>query len=78
MSARDRFSWSLAWLATLGTALASSDVMPRLLQERWLEPYRLKTLPVLVVWLATQGELWRQNVSAPFQAPPAGGAAPAR
>ena len=46
-------------LFVIGTTLSSSDVMPESLQEGFFEPYRLKTVPVLAVWVLTQIELWR-------------------
>lgn len=45
----------------IGTTLSSSDVMPEALQEGFFEPYRFKTVPVLVVWALTQVELWRSG-----------------
>ena len=43
----------------VGTTLSSSDVMPEALQEGFFEPYRIKVVPVLFVWVLTQVELWR-------------------
>lgn len=70
VSARDRFTWSALAIVIVGTVLSSSDAMPERLQEQWFEPYRLKTLPVLLVWVLTQRALWRRNL-----APPVTGAA---
>jgi hypothetical protein len=68
-SRRDRFAWIVLGIVIVGTVLSASDAMPELLQQRIFVPYKLKTLPVLLVWLLTQAELWRRNVSAPFDAP---------
>jgi hypothetical protein len=69
ISARDRAAWWILVVVVVGTILSSSDAMPDLLQRRLFEPYRLKTLPIMVVWILTQVQLWRRSVSAPFQAP---------
>lgn len=71
---RGRLSWSLLALVLVGTVLASSDVMPEVLQEGFFEPYRVKTLPVLAVWIVTQAELWRYRIAS--ARPPAPGSAP--
>lgn len=76
VSARDRRAWTLLAIVIVGTVLSASDAMPAVLQERFFEPYRLKTLPVLMIWVVTQMELWRQTASAPRPAPESGFAAP--
>ena len=52
-------TWVILGLVVVGTVLSSSDAMPEVLQEGVFEPYRLKTLPVLLVWILTQVEMWR-------------------
>jgi hypothetical protein len=82
VSARDRLAWGAFALFVVGTVLSASDAMPEALQEQVFEPYRFKTIPVLVVWILTQSALWRessaprQSESVPLPAPesaPAGG-----
>ncbi|MGH7678981.1 MAG: glycosyltransferase 87 family protein, partial [Gemmatimonadaceae bacterium] len=63
VSARDRLAGMLLAIVVVGTVLASSEAMPHVIQERFFEPYRLKTLPLLALWLALQWELWRQTTS---------------
>ena len=58
---RNPLSWAAFALFLVGTTLSSSDVMPEALQEGFFEPYRIKTVPVLVVWVLTQVELWRMG-----------------
>jgi hypothetical protein len=58
ISARDRFAWCVLALVVVGTVLSSSDVMPAAIQRSLFDPYRLKTLPVLLVWIITQRDLW--------------------
>lgn len=43
----------------IGTSLSSSDVMPEALQEGFFEPYKVKAVPVLFVWVLTQIALWK-------------------
>lgn len=79
MVPRTRLDLTALIVVIVGTILSSSDAMPRALQETVFEPYRLKILPVLLVWLLTQRELWREprTSPAPRPAPPAASAAPA-
>jgi len=67
-SSRDRVAWAILAVVIVGTVLSSSDAMPEWFQQRVFEPYRVKTLPVLLVWVLTQRLLWSRNVSVPFQA----------
>ena len=67
ISRRDRLAWTAIWIVVIGTALSSGAAMPEWLQQNVFEPYRLKTIPILLLWLLTQVELWHQSVSAPFQ-----------
>ena len=69
LSARDRSDWLVLAVVVVGTVLSSSDGMPEVLQRRVFEPYRLKTLPILLVWGLTQVQLWRRSETGPFQAP---------
>lgn len=55
---RNRLRWAAFLVFLIGTTLSSSDVMPEVLQEGFFEPYRIKTVPVLFVWVLTQVELW--------------------
>lgn len=72
-----RLSWAALVIVVVGTILSSSDAMPRAIQEGFFEPYRLKILPVLLVWILTQWELWRRAAPAPHPELRAGLAAPA-
>lgn len=72
---RDRLAWTAFVFFVVGTVLSSSDLMPELLQENFFEPYRFKTVPLLVIWILTQFGLWTESsaphrsASAPPQAP---------
>ena len=71
VSDRGRLSWSAFALFVVGTVLSASDAMPETLQQNFFEPYRFKTIPVLIVWILTQFALWRES-----SAPPRSGSAP--
>lgn len=71
VSDRGRLSWSAFALFVVGTVLSASDAMPETLQQNFFEPYRFKTIPVVIVWILTQFALWRES-----SAPPRSGSAP--
>jgi hypothetical protein len=56
-----RWQWALFALFFVGTVLASSDVMPDRVQRTLFDPYRLKTIPLLLVWIEMQRALWRRG-----------------
>jgi len=74
---RTRGTWVVLWLVIVGTVLSSSEAMPRAIQEGFFEPWRLKILPVFLVWLLTQRALWRQTAPVTFPPPRASREAPA-
>lgn len=57
-----RGDWSLLALLVVGTILASSDAMPRVLQRELFDPWRLKTVPLIVLWVHLQWLLWRRTL----------------
>ncbi len=66
ISDRGATTWTALAVVMVGTVLSASDAMPEALQQRFFEPYRLKTLPVLLVWTLTQVALWtHRTASAP-------------
>src|SRR5207248_4029145 len=77
LSERDAFAWSVLALVVIGTVLSSSDAMPAALRRDLFQPYRLKTLPILLVWLITQIQLWTRSATAPLRAPESGRELPA-
>ena len=66
VSDRDWLAWTAFLLFVVGTVLSASDAMPETMQQNFFEPYRFKTIPVLIVWILTQFALWRES-SAPRQ-----------
>ncbi|HYC50756.1 MAG TPA: glycosyltransferase family 87 protein [Gemmatimonadaceae bacterium] len=61
VSERRLADWVLLGVVFVGTVLSSSDAMPKVWQESLFEPYRLKAVPVLLVWVVTQTALWRMT-----------------
>jgi len=57
---RTRWEWTLFAIIVVFTILASSDAMPRVLQRELFDPYRLKVVPLIVLWLELQRRLWRK------------------
>jgi hypothetical protein len=55
---RTRWRWTLFVFFVVGTMLASSEAMPNWLQEHLFDPYRFKTVPLLLVWIEMQRQLW--------------------
>jgi hypothetical protein len=78
VSPRNRVSWTVLTIVIVGTVLSASDAMPAVLRQHVFVPYKLKTIPVVLVWGLTQFELWRRNVSVPFRAPVPERATPVR
>ena len=58
---RTRWAWALFGFVVVCTVLASSDAMPRVVQERLFDPYRFKTIPLLLVWIEVQRRLWARG-----------------
>ncbi|HJQ19289.1 MAG TPA: glycosyltransferase family 87 protein [Gemmatimonadaceae bacterium] len=65
LTRRNAGAWIVFAIVMIGTVLSASDAMPEVLQQRFFEPYRIKTLPVLLVWIVVQTQLWR-NVRTSF------------
>jgi hypothetical protein len=55
---RARMAWTAFALFVVFTVLSPTDIMPEVIQEGFFEPYKVKTLPVLLIWMLTQVELW--------------------
>ena len=55
-----RLNIGLMLFTLLLSGFSSSEIMPAWLQKNVLEPYQLKALPCLLVWLKLQTELWRK------------------
>jgi hypothetical protein len=60
---RSRWEWALFAGIVLFTILASSDAMPRVLQRELFDPYRLKVVPLIVMWAEVQRRLWGRTVN---------------
>jgi hypothetical protein len=65
LTRRTRLDWALMALVVLGTILASSDAMPRVVQRDLFDAYRVKVVPCILLWLELQRRLWaRATVAA--------------
>ena len=58
---RTRWEWTLLGVIIVITILSSSDVMPVVLQRNVFDPYRLKVLPLIVLWIEIQRRLWMSS-----------------
>jgi hypothetical protein len=58
---RTRWQWALFAFVVVCTVLASSDAMPKPIQEGLFDPYRFKTIPLLLVWIEVQRRLWARR-----------------
>ena len=76
---RTPWTWTVLGVVVVATVLSSSDAMPQPIQQGFFEPYRLKIIPVFLVWVLTQRELWTmpRNETAELPWQPAPGQAPA-
>jgi len=57
-----RLEWALLGFIVVFTILASSDAMPRAIQRDFFDRYRVKTVPLIVLWIELQRRLWFPRV----------------
>jgi hypothetical protein len=50
---------ALCWTAFVLTSLSPTDIFPRGLREHWVQPYVLKALPCIVIWLVISVRLFQ-------------------
>jgi hypothetical protein len=65
---RTRWEWVVFVCFAVGTVLASSEAMPEWLQRHLFDPYRFKTVPLLVAWIEMQRQLWRRPAAGDVRA----------
>lgn len=58
---RRRWAWATFAFVLVCTILASSDAMPKALQRSFFDPYQFKTVPLIVVWVVLQVQLWKRQ-----------------
>jgi len=51
--------WTMFAFFVVCTILASSDAMPDAIQRELFDRYHFKVVPLIVIWVALQWELWR-------------------
>lgn len=59
----ERTSWDVALMVLVFvlTSLSPSDLFPAALRREWVQPYALKALPVVIVWLKLCYEILTRN-----------------
>ena len=61
LSAPDRWVWTLFVFIVVCTILASSDAMPRVIQHALFDRYHFKAVPMIVLWVVLQQQLWKPD-----------------
>ena len=61
LSAPDRWVWALFGFIVICTILASSDAMPHAIQRALFDRYHFKTVPMIVLWIVLQYQLWKRD-----------------
>jgi hypothetical protein len=61
LSAPDRWVWALFTLIVVCTILASSEAMPRVIQSGLFDRYHFKAVPMIVLWIVLQYQLWKPD-----------------
>ena len=56
-----RFEWTMFAFFMVCTVLASSDLMPVVVQREFFDRYQFKVVPCVVLWLVVQRQLWRRR-----------------
>lgn len=54
---RSRWDIALMIFAFVLTSLSPSDLMPSFLRRDWIQPFALKSLPIVVIWLKLSFEM---------------------
>jgi hypothetical protein len=67
---RSRWEWFLFAFVLVCTVLASSDAMPKVIQDRFFDPYHFKSVPLLLVWVEIQRRLWVRGSTRTLSAAP--------
>ncbi len=55
---RSPATWAAFVFLVVCTILASSEAMPRVIQRSLFNPYRFKTVPLVLLWVILQVQLW--------------------
>ena len=58
---KSRFTLGLLIFAFFLTELSPSDVFPKYIRTRYVQPYALKALPIFVIWLRLHWDLFTDN-----------------
>lgn len=58
---RGRWDIALMVFAFVLTSMSPSDLFPAYIRKTWVQPYALKALPVVIIWLRLMWELLRRD-----------------
>jgi hypothetical protein len=61
LSAPDWRVWLLLGFILVFTVLASSEIMPHVMQRALFDPYHFKVVPMIVLWIVLQYQLWKPD-----------------
>ncbi len=58
---RSRWDIALMVFAFILTSMSPSDLFPAYIRKTWVQPYALKALPIVIIWLQLIWELCRRD-----------------
>jgi hypothetical protein len=64
LAERSRWAWGTFAFVVVCTILASSDAMPVSIQREVFDAYQFKTVPLILVWIILQVQLWKPRTPA--------------
>jgi len=64
LSERSAWAWATFAFVAVCTILASSDAMPKSIQRSVFDPWHFKTVPLVLVWVILQVQLWKPRIAA--------------
>lgn len=60
---RSRLDVALMVFAFILTSMSPSDLFPAYIRKHWVQPYALKALPCVLIWLKLVYEMWTRDYS---------------
>lgn len=65
---RTRLNLGLMWFALILTSLVTTDLCPRWVREQCINPYALKALPIVALWVVVMWRSLRPSPASPLSA----------
>ena len=59
MSEKKTWEKGLCWTAFVLASLSPTDIFPRYLREVWVQPYVLKAVPCIIIWIVISTQLFK-------------------